>query len=650
LNNSEEELRYRHSSDDQTDWEGPKPSDVYSTLAISIVFLGGCLFAVFFFKVRPLLPLAIALLILALFFIGSWHFAQRKKSNKPSPRNSWLIWYTNFGIRLWHFPGLWYIVFLVGIYLAAISALSQFDQNVVPGASVNTTDIWLSLIKNIIIAAFLAVLTSVLAHTFTSIGKLTKNLESVTSDSKESAKKVKGILDEVENMSDEVKNMSKDLYRLNKILQIGVSARRTTERIYVITSSSRDLEIENEDMKPMTRSLLDMCDDVERYHDVALHPLLAPGITPAKGDNETDPVIQIASRLSDPNESPHYAYMSAAIGRYFNSEVTERQFPGILLQVTSFAYYIRTIDRIVQALEPWYDRFEFYTFMPKCPIELFRFSNSQDINEWLEFLLSYCDFQTKNKGMWKRYFAYDDDGQHNGFIPISEIGERVRQGFVVTEENSWLPKIIQNSEVNKYFKSDDKNFTTVDKNEIKRIIEENEFYGKIGTLATKPHASLPKEYWRKIHEVLLEYHGLVKDESDEDKISKKFIYRSVNDCDLLNSLIQISSRKGETNISTRSFNIPVDFFAIRDRQLGIESSSWVFFIGLDSGLQKKSTDIQLAFAPVLDLVTMAHDKSGNTNNTAAKRVREMLQKVFVKIDETNTKTHSELIKSGNRNA
>jgi len=47
---------------------------------------------------------------------------------------------------------------------------------------------------------------------------------------------------------------------------------------------------------------------------------------------------------------------------------------------------------------------------------------------------------------------------------------------------------------------------------------------------------------------------------------------------------------------------------------------------------------------------MAHDKSGKTNNTAAKRVREMLQKVFVKIDETNTKTHSELIKSGNRNA
>jgi hypothetical protein len=69
-------------------------------------------------------------------------------------------------------------------------------------------------------------------------------------------------------------------------------------------------------------------------------------------------------------------------------------------------------------------------------------------------------------------------------------------------------------------------------------------------------------------------------------------------------------------------------------------------IGLDAGLQKKTkdTDIQLAFAPVLDLATMAHENSGDINNKAATFVRKKLQDIFLDINNTNSKTHNQLLK------
>jgi hypothetical protein len=395
-------------------------------------------------------------------------------------------------------------------------------------------------------------------------------------------------------------------------------------------------------MKPMIQTVLAMCDEVEKYHEVALHPLLAPGVVPPKGDSVEDTVAQIAGELLG-EKAPHYAYMSAAIGRYFGGEITERQFPGVLLNVTSYAYYIRTVDKIVHALEPWWKDFEFYTLMPRSPIELFRFSNSQDIDEWLEFLKSYCAFQSNSNGIWKRYFAYNDNKEkyfHDGFKLSQEIAGNIRKGWVLTDQNSWLPRKIHDSEVERYLQG-------VDPGTSFRIREENPFHDGIGTIATTYDRALPADLgWRKLVDVLLEYHGLKEDGQSDEEIDKRFIYRSVNDCrDLFDTPIEVSTRPYNP-LFKRSFKIPVDLFAIRDKKAGNLPSSWRFLIGLDAGLQKKTkdTDIQLAFAPVLDLATMAHENSGDINNKAATFVRKKLQDIFLDINNTNSKTHNQLLK------
>ncbi len=487
--------------------------------------------------------------------------------------------------------------------------------------------------QNVIVVTFLAVITSVLAHTFSSIGDLTKNINSAVDNSKSAAKKA-------ESMIEKVQSTSRELGLLNNTIKIVCRSRRTTERISAISDSAREIEKQYGKMEPMTQSILEMCNDVEKYHDVALYPLLAPGVMPPMGRDRTDDTVaQIAGELQG-SEAPHYAYMSAAIGRYFEGETTERQFPGVLLNVTSYAYYIRTVDKIVHALEHWWDRFEFYTLMPRSPIELFRFSNSQDINKWLKFLNSYCDFQSNNNGIWKRYFAYAGKGEplHDGLKPFSIIGGNVRKGWVLTDQDSWLPRKIHDYQVDQYLYGVDPDT----KDEIKK---ENPFHDGIGTLATALVNELPADLgWRKLVDVLLEYHGLQEEASDED-IDKRFIYRSVDNCkDLFGTPIKISTRSTNPNKITRSFKIPVDFFAIRDRSLG-ESLSWRFLIGLDTGLQKKTkdTDIQLAFAPVLDLATMAHDDSGDINNKAATFVRKKLQDIFLNINDTNSKTHNQII-------
>ena len=273
------------------------------------------------------------------------------------------LWYAEFGTRLWHFPGLWYVVFLVGLYITGISNLLQYVEQ---SPQIDTTELLLNGMKDVIVVTFLAVITSVLANTFSSIGDLTKGINSAIC-------KFGLVVKDAESMAEKLQNMSQEIDLLNSTLKSGAISRRTTERIYAISDSAREIAKRFEERAPMTQTVLAMCEDVEKDHDVALHPLLAPGVEPPMGDEAKDTVIQIAKKLKGEMEAPHYAYMSAAIGRYFEGEITERQFPGVLLNVTSYAYYIRTIDKIVHAIEPWWNDFEFYTLMPRSPLEIFRF-------------------------------------------------------------------------------------------------------------------------------------------------------------------------------------------------------------------------------------------------------------------------------------
>ncbi len=660
MTDSEKEKQSPNQSEELADLGGPTAPDVFFTfLGAGVLFVISYLISIFSDWPRAIPPI-FSILVFATFLFGSWCCACWNKSyeidtktKKKCLLKKWLLcaakWYAEFGTRLWHFPGLWYVVFLVGLYITGISNLLQYadqshqiDTHQID-TQIDTTKLLLSGMQNAITVTFLAVITSVLAHTFTSIGKLTRDFKSAVVDSGVAAKKA-------QSMAEKLKNMSQEIDLLNSTLKIGARSRRTSERIYAISDSAREIERQDESMAPMTQTVLAMCENVEKYHDVALHPLLAPGVEPPMGAKAEDTVAQIAEKLQG-NEAPHYAYMSAAIGRYFEGEITERQFPGILLHVTSYAYYIRTVDKIVHALEPWWDRFEFYTLMPRPPLELFRFANSQDIVEWRKFLNSYYKFQSKNRGIWKRYFAYTakDEDLHNGFVPIIKIGGSVRKGYVLTDKDSWLPrKISSGDEVDKCLP-----YPAVDPEKKSRIIKENPFHDGIGTLATIFENDLSDGLanlgWRKLVDVLLEYHGLQENASNDD-IDERFIYRSVDDCkDLFDIPIKISTRRTNPIKVTRSFKIPADFFAIRDTIRDTKEkkplSSWRFLIGLDSGLQQDTTDtnIQLAFAPVLDLTTMAHEHSGDINNKAATFVREKLHDIFLDINDTNSKTHNQII-------
>lgn len=639
MTDSEKEIQSSNQSEELADLGGPTTPDVFFTFVGALILFAISYIIVIFFKKFPSwIPPSLCILVLAAFLFGSWYFACKNKSCKIDTKKKWLPkkwllctkWYAEFGTRLWHFPGLWYVVFLVGLYITGVSNLLQYVEQSPP---IDTTKLWLSGMQNVIIVTFLAVITSVLAHTFSSIGDLTKGINSATY-------KFGLVVKDAESMIKNVHNIRHEIELLNNTLTTSARTRRTSERIYAILDSARKIDEQNNDMKPMAQTVLAMCENVEKYHDVALHPLLAPGVEPPMGAKAEDTVAQIAEKLQG-NEAPHYAYMSAAIGRYFEGEITERQFPGILLHVTSYAYYIRTVDKIVHALEPWWDRFEFYTLMPRSPIELFRFSNSQDIDEWREFLKSYYDFQSKNRGIWKRYFAYAGKGESldDGLKPFSMIGGNVRKGWVLTDQDSWLPRKIHDYQVDQYLYG-------VDPDTKDKIKKENPFHDGIGTLATAFDGNLPARLgWRKLVDVLLEYHGLKK-EATYEEISKRFIYRSVDDCkDLFITPIKISTRLTNSTKVTRSFKIPVDFFAIRDTECDEPLSSWRFLIGLNSGLQQDTTDtnIQLAFAPVLDLTTMAHEHSGDINNKAATFVREKLHDIFLNINDTNSKTHNQII-------
>ncbi len=612
-----------------TELEGPTIfPDIFITVLVSILVFAVAYVAINFFNLGdPRIPFGICLLFLTVFLAGSKWCESLKKGDSQGDRNFFVKWYADFGKRLWHFPGLWYVVFLIGCYLAAISLLANYSEQAAKG---NIAGLILQLFQNIIIAVFLAVLTLVLAHTFSHVGDLTEDVKSVISDSEDSSRTISAT-------AEYVRAMGNDMRLLSTTLLIASHSGKTSERIYKIMEAARQLEGQDGKKAAMTNAITTMCSEVVKYHTLALNPLLPPGILPPADGDVNDPFIDIANKLHGEEEAPRYAYMAAAIGRYFNGEALERQFPGVLLHVTSFAYYIRTIESIVSALSPWRDRFEFYTLMPRSPISLFRFSNSQDIKEWRAFLLSYCKFQTDKCGIWKRYFAYTTTPTNPyEFSTLEDMRYFVRNGYVVVEKGSWLPRIIRSDEI-------DKLFGGVGSTIQGRFMLENPFHGGVGTLAGTYDGVFNDSDWQKINKVLLGYHGLPTTATDQE-INERFIYRDMTYCEkFFSKHVNICSWPHLTNNPIRrSFKIPVDFFAIREKRSVGGQPEWIFFIGLDGGSAKNS-DVQLSFAPVLDLKAMAHHKAGDENNGAADQIKEMLQEIFINTNENNTTTHIKMV-------
>lgn len=635
-------------------------SEILATMLMAIFSFGGVWLMIAFTSWPPHIPLACCVLLIAFFLFGSWLTARCRSARRwPSMEGlskrigqnraerilEILKWHADFGDRLWHFPSLWFVVFVVGVYAAAVSAIVQYLPAQAAG---NITSVWLTLIQNIILATFLAVLTSVLSNTFTSVGQLTGRITELMRTSGAIYAKVESACNDVSRMNAEVQQTARELDLLGATLRTAAKARRISERISALVTQSRALTAREEAMEPICEAVVSMCRDVEGYHAVALHPLLAPGQMPPTDDRAPDTIAEIASRLVDrPDERPHYAYMSAAVGRYFASEAIERAFPGVILHVTSFAYYVRTVARIVRALKPWYDRFEFYTLMPKCPVELFRFANSTDIQEWQDFLRDYHSFHESRSGVWKRYFAFTEaDGQRKEFVSRKDITYHLSHGYVLTQPGSWLPRIVRQSERASFFPD------SANQDDIQKFLKENPFYDEVGTLAGSFPDTLPRELgWRPLDEVLLEYHALDAG-APPASVDERFTYRSIDDClqDFDRSLfVESRTLSGADEVGLqlkRSFRVPTDLFAIRDKTISDIYEKWIFAVGLDYiRAREAKSDVALAFAPVFELRTLSHRTSGTTNNNAASDIRNLLERLFCDPDTSKTLSHRMLVRA-----
>ena len=103
---------------------------------------------------------------------------------------------------------------------------------------------------------------------------------------------------------------------------------------------------------------------------------------------------------------------------------------------------------------------------------------------------------------------------------------------------------------------------------------------------------------------------------------------------------KILIRSNDGREITRGFDFPIDFFAIRDTQ----KSQWIFLIGLDQGTSTlRMTDANLAFAPVLDLASMADASSGPTNQKTAECICKALDIIFIHKDPDKFLSYNQII-------
>ena len=536
------------------------------------------------------------------YYEGYWHDRSQQVEGLTA---KFLSEYAAFGRRLWSFDNLWFMVFLIGFY-ATISVVAK--EVITHKQSLGSAEIWMRALGDILIAAFLSVITSVVSHMFTGI--------ETTSEKLESAAKILG--DSVPRI-----DASKELLQHTcDNLEVVTSNLGTAEAQENIRSACLSISDEYKKTKENLNIL------IKSYNDYtnSCFKLLSP-------------FGPFADYIKVEEHLPRCSYVSAILARYFASEIETRGAPGIYLNVTSFAFYVRTVMEIVESLRKWWKSYEFYTTVPTRPSDIFRFQNSTDIREWLEFLNYYHKFQQAGNGKWQRYFLYDQAAvaRANQSAPgrarpsslkfvypsLEEIEFDLKEAImVVKEKGSWIPKDLDSNTITKYIGA----ITgAMAQNETKRCNSVHE--GK-GTLVSydRTGQAVKGEAWDTLENCLLKYH--VSD--------KNFRYRNVDDIkEFFQQEIDIKSMLVGKNSLARiaRFRMPRDIFAVKE----IESDGtgrWVLIVARETGDEQISS-LGLAFAPILEL-----DMMDNTENRdVAEGIGKMLDKIF---SDTKSLTHGEI--------
>lgn len=499
--------------------------------------------------------------------------------------------------------------------------------------------------RDLVIAAFLAVITAVISATFT--------------DTDTTVQQLKRASDRIDRAREEFKAISETV----------IGKLHNTSQLLVRSSDVADQASRAMQVRALLNSLataaaqyVDLGDVVKGYHkaffrleNAAILPLVRDYI--GSGVAVEVALARLNADLTQDQVRRRCAVMTAALQRYFELESEESHYPGVVLGAAAFGCYAQAVASVVKALEPWRRTLEFYTLMPKPPHSLFSFTNSIQLKQWLTFLDNYHTFQVDTQthgGVWNRFFAHVEKAdkraadkktllaqEHRleemairaGFRPIREIAEHMQNRIVYCESGkNWLPQPVS-SDADRDALIAALKLPSAYTNDAK---SENPLHGGQGTLVVrvqnKGNYSAP---WVNVLDAL--------DALQVSQDSYRFVavneyaesFASTGDVSGIGFRIRQQKLKEDGNYEdgqTASLHIPPDFFAVRSTDAEVVADrQWKYLIGLVEGASDtRVLDRKLAMFVMLDLDSMSAQNSGPDNQATAQAIRELLTKVFRK--------------------
>ena len=559
-----------------------------------------------------------------------------------------------FGKKIWLLENIWYVVFLVGVFASVIDTVNKIEGDDITRSILSylfEPYNSLYLTKDLIVALFIALIAAVLAKTFGKFESLSGKIEEART---EIDNEVKDTVDKSKTKIDEATS------NLKSGLETVIRVQKHEIRLLNIEFSSESLQSTNNNYEPFNTTIKNLQNTVSRFDNEVLNPL----IIKSEIIEDKDPIIELSEKIRNYKDEymdcvSHAAYMAATIDSYFDSELEERRFPGVQLNITSFSYYVTTVKKIIESLEPWWNDYEFYTLMPKSPLSVFRFSNSIDIKLWTEFLGFFYDFQKKNITKWIRYFLYEGNpikysGIKNKKTKIfykKYIQDNFKHGFFIKDKDSnFLPKLLTEEEI----KANTNHI--INSEERGKAEDENEIHGEKGTLAVLVEKRFSNgNNFIKFDDCFFEFHqndknnSLLFREFDDNLNGNNEEEKSIFKMSFEIQMKEIKKKKNDINkeiTRTRNFSLPKDIFAILKKPENGKNytiNDWKFIIGLDEELiENKATDNKLAFSPVIDLDKLCNNTIKENRDLSAS-IRMCLDKLFKPKGNKGLKNYNEFM-------
>ncbi len=558
-------------------------------------------------------------------------------------------YFADLGKRLWNFESLWFVVLIVGFYTAGISGVEEY-QNKYSNPNFDPSLLLLKVLKEMVIVGFLAVVTSILAQAFAGNSRQSERLTRLESRIEHFADKF-GVIS---------KNLDKQAVRMTKAISMADNAVLAFKSlgkslaiggaIGDIFNSTRNICKENENLIKFTSTVEKMSDNLTGFFLLALSPILPHSNQFRPEDPES--LARGLGEMTNSAHQPHFAYMSAAISRNFYSESLERHFPGVLINLTSFSCYIQTVKAVIESLEPWGGRFEFYTLMPDSPLQLFKFQNSTDFSEWIDFLSFYCDCATQGKSKWKRYFGIYKDNPIQGFNHDEVVKKWLKNGIVLTDKSTlWKPLRVQETRLSEYLSG-------INPANIESFERENKFHNGYASLVMSDKSWFLGEVpqgtnwqWTPLQDAILRYHSCsdITSSDDRQKAEMNFCFRYIDQFSNIfkNETLDITSRNTVPtgNPITRTVRVPKDIFAIRDLS-DSENPQWLFFIGRENSHNEDMESAgRVAITTIVDFPTL-NTSSTETNKNMKNRLKAWLDEIFLPQKEGDLNSLSQFLDAG----